>query len=618
MQSQMKNNNHMKKILTLCAAAMIAISMMATEGALNGKFSVSATKKVYFSKGNLQYQASTDKWRFAEKQWHFVGGSSTGVVYENDEKCSNKLISDTYTGWIDLFGWGTGNNPTLATEDDGDYSTFTDWGINKISNGGNADSLWRTLTSDEWIYLIHERPNADSLFTYATINSKVGAEDVSVVGLILLPDNWVAPAGVTVNRLLAAGNDVTWTTSSSSEYYEIKVSNPFSINSYSDSQWQTLEEAGAVFLPWTSYRSAEKMWEADIAGAYWCPTPRPGYPEDAYVLQFRRNELLPEQSSRLHYGHAVRLVQECVKDPNVFTDGILPGRFSVTAGKQIRFSQGNLQYRGTKDEFKFAEMQYDFVGAANLNIAETYDGYIDLFGWGTSGNNGREPWLNTNNDLDYGNPDNNTKSDIARTFYDWGLYRTIKNGGTLGLVWRTPTAAEWKYIFAQRDNAAALRSKATVAGVEGLILLPDDWDLMAKPLAATLSNFTDVTLSADTWLAWELAGAVFLPQAGTRNPNLGTYSATSCTYATGTYSDYYGDYRMCSTFNLDYATTQDGIGSTDYMMGTSVRLVRDCSGTTGIEETITPAPSNRKFIKDGQLLILRDGKTFNALGIEVK
>ena len=608
----------MKKMLTLCAAAMIAISTMATEGALNGKFSVSATKKVYFSKGNLQYQASTGKWRFAEKQWHFVGGSSTGVVYENDEKCSNKLISNTYTGWIDLFGWGTGNNPTLATEDDGDYSTFTDWGINKISNGGNADSLWRTLTAEEWTYLIRERPNADSLFTYATINSKVGTEDVSVVGLILLPDNWVTPAGVTVNRLLAEGNAVTWKTSSSSEYYEIGASKPFLINSYSDSQWQSLEEAGAVFMPWTSYRSAAQMWEADIAGAYWYPTPRQGYPEDAYVLQFRQDELRPEQSSRLHYGHAVRLVQECVKDPNVFTDGILPGRFSVTAGKQIRFSQGNLQYRSKKDEFKFAETQYEFVGAANLNIAETYDGYIDLFGWGTSGYNDREPWLNTNNDLDYGNPDNNTKSDIAGTFYDWGLYRTIKNGGTLGLVWRTLTAAEWKYLFAERENAAALRSKATVANVQGLILLPDDWDLMANPLAATLDNFTDVDITAGDWLSWEKAGAVFLPTAGTRYPNLGSYSANSFTYATGTFYESYDTYRTCCTFDLTYATTADGIGSADYMVGTAVRLVKNYYGSSTAIDDVQDNVQCTKVIRDGQLLILRDGRTYNALGKEMK
>ena len=38
-------------------------------GACSYAFPVSSSgKKVYFSKGNLQYQASTDTWRFAENQ----------------------------------------------------------------------------------------------------------------------------------------------------------------------------------------------------------------------------------------------------------------------------------------------------------------------------------------------------------------------------------------------------------------------------------------------------------------------------------------------------------------------------------------------------------------------
>ena len=38
----------------------------------NKEFSVSATKKVYFSQGNLQYQASTKTWWFAERQYDYI------------------------------------------------------------------------------------------------------------------------------------------------------------------------------------------------------------------------------------------------------------------------------------------------------------------------------------------------------------------------------------------------------------------------------------------------------------------------------------------------------------------------------------------------------------------
>ena len=82
----------------------------APTGAINGLFSVSATQQVYFSQGNLQYKASTNIWRFAENQWDYVGtqnsgssGTSGGTVSGSD----NSMISATYEGWIDLFGWGT-------------------------------------------------------------------------------------------------------------------------------------------------------------------------------------------------------------------------------------------------------------------------------------------------------------------------------------------------------------------------------------------------------------------------------------------------------------------------------------------------------------------------------
>ena len=60
-------------------------------GAIKAAFSVSADKKVYFSKGNLQYQASTGTWRFAENQYDIIGED-------------NANISSTYSGWIDSSG----------------------------------------------------------------------------------------------------------------------------------------------------------------------------------------------------------------------------------------------------------------------------------------------------------------------------------------------------------------------------------------------------------------------------------------------------------------------------------------------------------------------------------
>ena len=97
-------------------------TLCATEVALSGLFSVSADKQVYFSQGNLQYQASTDTWRFAENQYDMIG---------ND----NANVSSSYSGWIDLFGWGTGNHPTDTIQNSEIYNEFVDWGVNPIYNG---------------------------------------------------------------------------------------------------------------------------------------------------------------------------------------------------------------------------------------------------------------------------------------------------------------------------------------------------------------------------------------------------------------------------------------------------------------------------------------------------
>ena len=142
-----------------------SISPIIPDGALPGLFSVSATKQVHFSQGNLQYQASTNTWRFAEHQYDYVGTQTAderGNYGGNVSGSDNRSISSTYSGWIDLFGWGTGSNPTLSSTSYMDYGTFVDWGGNPISNGGNTVNQWRTLTIAEWNYLLNTRTDASS------------------------------------------------------------------------------------------------------------------------------------------------------------------------------------------------------------------------------------------------------------------------------------------------------------------------------------------------------------------------------------------------------------------------------------------------------------------------
>jgi|GEM_PF-2471429 len=214
----------------------------------NSGFSVSPGKKVKFSQGNLQYQASTGTWRFAEHQYDYVG-------------VGNKNISSTYSGWIDLFGWGTGNYPTLASRNNSDYSTFTDWGVRKISNGGNNTNQWRTLTKKEWEYLYSGRKNASNLRGVGIVNN--------VLGYIFLPDDWSLPSGL---RFM------------SDEEHPIP-------NKYSIRDWARMELSGAIFLPAAGNRNGNRMNEVGDGGYYWSSTT---YDTNiAYCLYFNSGRINP-------------------------------------------------------------------------------------------------------------------------------------------------------------------------------------------------------------------------------------------------------------------------------------------------------------------------------------
>jgi hypothetical protein len=147
------------------------------EGTLPGLFSVSETQQIRFSQGNLEYQPSSSTWRFGANQLAY------GNWYTGDDPYS--------VDWISVFGWGTGNNPTLSSNDLSDYTEFVDWGTNAISNGGNEPNLWRTLSSSEMIYLFTTRTNSTNLSTPNArfINGCVSGQD----GRILFLTDTITP-----------------------------------------------------------------------------------------------------------------------------------------------------------------------------------------------------------------------------------------------------------------------------------------------------------------------------------------------------------------------------------------------------------------------------------------
>ena len=230
-------------------------------------FSVSESKTVTFSPGNLQYHAANDEWRFAPSQLDYIGDDN---------------ISETYNGWIDFFGWGTGNNPTNTSKDNDDYQTFVDWGVNKI--GSDAPNTWRTLTYDEWYYLRNERPNYEKLIGVAQVNG--------VNGLILLPDGWACPSGLTFK----SGFHDNYGT----EYYA-------AYQTFSASDWSKLEASGAVFLPAAGFRYGSNVDYVQYGGYYWSATEIGS--GSALYLCFLSFGAYMSDGNR-YYGQSVRLVQD--------------------------------------------------------------------------------------------------------------------------------------------------------------------------------------------------------------------------------------------------------------------------------------------------------------------
>ena len=278
--------------------------------ALQGLFTIASGKKAIISPGNLQYTTSgthkvkdggTKKgtWRFAEHQWDFVGGTynstSYGNVYVGSVKSNNSNISSTYTGWIDLFNYGTSGDSYNPYDPTADYNytnisgVSDDWGFYNAIDGF-APNTWRTPTESELDYLLFNR--SGNSYTKATLT------DVDIRGLILLPDGYSHPDDIT------SLNSINSTDAS------------FTSNKFTTDQWAKMEAAGAVFLPAAGTRNSSKTYSDGGCGDYWTSKPKSGdYKRSLRFYYIKNNGLGGDEyyinwsSSGGTYGNSVRLIR---------------------------------------------------------------------------------------------------------------------------------------------------------------------------------------------------------------------------------------------------------------------------------------------------------------------
>ena len=249
--------NRVIKYRILCLVAVSALLMSACVKNLDeifndqtmssGGFSVAQGQQVVFAQGNVMYDFADSTWHMAEKPWMTISDYNMGQMeqYWNGDPS----LYGTYFV-VDMFRWGTGLGPY---EFNLNNLSFHDW-------GDNFGDGWRTLTVDEWRYLLFKRPNATNLHAPAQV--------AGVNGLILLADDWENPMPLYVDP------EASW----------------YSDNSYTAAQWDTLATAGAVFLPvqgWTDPSVGRIMIHGHY-GSYWTASqyPHEGGDPWAYELDF--------------------------------------------------------------------------------------------------------------------------------------------------------------------------------------------------------------------------------------------------------------------------------------------------------------------------------------------
>ena len=274
--------------------------------------------------------------------------------------------------------------------------------------------------------------------------------------------------------------------------------------------------------------------------------------------------------------------------------------FSVSSTKKVVFAPGNLQWSATGGgRWRFALNPWDTTGANNANISSSYTGWIDLFGWGTSGYHYTSDQDNRNyypysissstvrdpyNYYGYGPSTYMDDCNLTGTSanYDWGVYNAIYNPSTGNTdpagTWRTPTKNEWNYLLSSRYTCCGIRyAKARVNGVNGLVIVPDNWDANIYNLRNTNiqdgAPYTSNNLSSTQWTILKNAGCAFLPAAGWRTSrtvnDVGSYGH----YWSATYGQDEHAKNACSLgFSNELVAP-----ITNYVryVGYSVRLVKD-------------------------------------------
>ena len=295
----MNNNAPFKSYtLTISGTKKLAYNQIHTLGFFTFNapvFTVSSDNdKVIFAPGNLQWSYTNGgttptthsingtgynkgTWRFAPNQYDIIGYDDTNATGAVDYSSWNPVYSKNfrnYQGWIDLFAWGGSGygdtRPYMYTNNVENGNTWYflinsnslgnyDWGaFNTIYNpktkANDPYGTWRTLTADEWYFLLYRRGD-NTWWRYSDVQLTIG--NTIIHGLLVYPDSVTSlPNGV--SSTIVPNN---------TSGYSIISTQDFNI----------LETFGCTFLPGAGYL-AENYGYIQVVdpyehGNYWSSSP---------------------------------------------------------------------------------------------------------------------------------------------------------------------------------------------------------------------------------------------------------------------------------------------------------------------------------------------------------
>lgn len=311
---------------------------------------------------------------------------------------------------------------------------------------------------------------------------------------------------------------------------------------------------------------------------------------ERWAILLEQSEVTTAKASASGYLESSNFTVPEIANNGYYSTGIgisleakyITGVFSVASGTTVHFSRGNLQYKMSTQKFSFMENQYSIVETSG-DAGTNYSNYniVSLFGWGTSGWSGTgaayyQPYNTSTVDASYGKSVLGASLTGEYANADWGVYNRYDNQNKIecggDYLWRILTDEEMNYLISREKTIGGisrlLHGLATVHGVKGLILLPDNWD-GSVDASFTYGHREWKNIyngsSSPTWSEMESAGAVFLPCAGYREGSDRFAHVGETGYywtSTGNQNTNDGAYRL---------RIKEGDGESNFSTGTSPR-----------------------------------------------